>query len=221
MPIKINLLAEAQAEEDLRRRDPVKRAIFGGALVVVLFLVWFSSIFLEHIVDNQHLSSIQAAIQSHTNDYAQVQVKLKKISDAQRKLDALQTLSADRFLQGTLMDAFQHIYVPSVQMTHLRVDQAYTSAGGSGNNSSSTAPKVAATSVERIIITLDAKDSSANPGDQVNHFQDALVQNDFFKANLNSTNGVRLANLSAPQTSFDSKAYVLFTMECRFPDKTR
>jgi len=27
MPIRINLLAEAQAAEDLRRRDPVKRSV--------------------------------------------------------------------------------------------------------------------------------------------------------------------------------------------------
>ena len=36
MPIRINLLAEAIADEDLRRRDPVKRAIYGGAFVVAL-----------------------------------------------------------------------------------------------------------------------------------------------------------------------------------------
>ena len=32
MPIRINLLAEAKAAEELRRHDPVKRVIFVGAL---------------------------------------------------------------------------------------------------------------------------------------------------------------------------------------------
>ena len=36
MPIRINLLAESLAEEDLRRRDPVKRAIIIGALLVAV-----------------------------------------------------------------------------------------------------------------------------------------------------------------------------------------
>jgi len=39
MPIRINLLAEAKAAEELRRHDPVKRVIFGGALAVALVFV--------------------------------------------------------------------------------------------------------------------------------------------------------------------------------------
>jgi len=38
MPIRINLLAESQALEEMRRRDPVKRAIWVGVLVVSLLL---------------------------------------------------------------------------------------------------------------------------------------------------------------------------------------
>ena len=33
MPIRLNLLAEAQAAEDLRRRDPVKRALWLARLM--------------------------------------------------------------------------------------------------------------------------------------------------------------------------------------------
>ena len=88
MPIRINLLAEALAEEDLRRRDPVKRAIYGGALLVALSLVWFSSIWLTYVVEKQSLNRVEDAIQAHTNDYAQVQSNAKK-SGRSRKLDAL------------------------------------------------------------------------------------------------------------------------------------
>jgi len=42
MPIRLNLLAEAQAAEEARRRDPVKRAIWIGALLVSVVLVWSS-----------------------------------------------------------------------------------------------------------------------------------------------------------------------------------
>jgi hypothetical protein len=224
MPIKINLLAEALAVEDLRRRDPVKRAIYFGALLVVLALVWFSSILLVHIVESQQLSIIQQEIQLHTNDYSSVQIKLKKIADAQRKLDALQKVSNSRFLQGTLMNAFQQLHVPSVELTRLRVEQSYA-AGALGTpsitNLYGVIPGRPATTVEHIVITLDAKDYSDNPGDQVNHFQDALTAADYFKANLNPTNGIRLANLSAPQSSSEGKPYVLFTVECRFPDISR
>lgn len=223
MPIKINLLAEAQAVEDLRRRDPVKRAIFMGVFLVVLALVWFSSIMLVHVVASQRLNTVLGEIQAHTNDYARVQVNLKKIAETQGKLDSLQLLSASRFLQGDFMNAFQQMYVPNVQLTRLRVDQTYSTAAGAATvtNSYRVVLGHPASATERIVFTLDAKDFSANAGDQVNHFKDALSQQEYFKASLDPTNGVRLLNLSPPQSSLDSKPFVLFTMECRFPDKTR
>jgi len=224
MSIKINLLAEALADEDLRRRDPVKRSIFLGAFLIVLSLVWFSSILLVHVIANQELTRVQAEIQSHTNDYSQVQIKLKKIADAQKRLEALQKLSDSRFLQGNLMNAFQQLYVPNVQLTRLRIDQTYTVAGGTAggaNPDGGGTPARPGSATEKILITMDAKDYSANSGDAVNRFQDALSKQAYFKSSLNPTNGIRLANLSAPQSSFDSKPYVLFTMECRFSDKAR
>ena len=40
MPIRINLLAEQQAAEDARRRDPVKRTLVIGVTLVVATLMW-------------------------------------------------------------------------------------------------------------------------------------------------------------------------------------
>ena len=223
MPIKINLLAEAQAEEDLRRRDPVKRAIFMGVFLVILALVWFSSIMLVHVVASQKLNGVLAEIQNHTNDYARVQVNLKQIAEVQSKLDALQLLSASRCLQGDFMNACQGLYVTNVQLTRVRVDQTYSTMAGASTITNNYRVVVGhpASSVERIIITFDAKDFSANPGDQVNHFKDALSLEDYFKTNLDPTNGLRLLDLSPPQATVDTKPFVLFTMECSFPDKTR
>lgn len=223
MPIKINLLAEAQAEEDLRKRDPVKRAIFMGVFLVILALVWFSSIMLVHVVASQKLNGVLGEIQNHTNDYARVQVNLKKIADVQSKLDALQLLSASRFLQGDFLNACQELYVPNVQLTRLRVDQTYSTTAGAATVTNNFRVIIGhpGGTVEKITITFDAKDFSANPGDQVNHFKDALSQEDYFKTNLDPTNGVRLLDLSPPQTASDTKPFVLFTMECTFPEKSR
>ena len=38
--IRVNLLAEQQETEELRRRDPVKRGLWAAALLVVLMLAW-------------------------------------------------------------------------------------------------------------------------------------------------------------------------------------
>jgi hypothetical protein len=222
MPIRINLLAEALAEEELRRRDPAKRAIFIGALLVALSLVWFSSIWLEFMIEKKGLNQIQTEIQSKTNDYNLVQLNLKHIAETQKRLDSLQLLNTTRFLQGNLLNAMQQIYVPNVQLTRLRVEQNYTLKDGGAplTNSSGSVISKPGTATEQITLLLDAKDFSPN-GDQVNRYKSAVAEQEFFKSNLDRTNGVKLANLSPPQSSYGSKPFVLLTLECRFPDKIR
>jgi hypothetical protein len=178
---------------------------------VALSLVWFSSTWLESMLQKKSLSLIQQEKQSRTNDYVLVQSNLKKIADIQKRLDALQLLSATRFLQGNLLNALQQVYVPNVQLTRIRVDQSYTSQSTKGS---------AGTATEHMTLLLDAKDFSPNPGDQVNHFKSAVAANDFFKASLEATNGVKVTNISPPQT-IGLKPFVILTLECRFPDKIR
>ncbi len=224
MPIRINLLAESQAEEDLRRRDPVKRSVIGGALLIAVGLVWFSSIWAESLWASRQLTSIETEIQTRTNDFSQVLSNQKKANDATRRLDALQKLSASRFLQGNLLESMQKLYVPNVQITRLRVDQNYAATPGTPpvTNSVGVIPGRPGIATERVLLTLDAKDSSPNPGDQINHFKESLAGPEFLKPIMEKTNSVRLSSPpSAPQSIADGKFFVLFTVECRLADKTR
>lgn len=218
MPIRLNLLSEVQAEEELRRRDPVKRATFIGIFLVVLSLVWFSSIWLETKIALKTKTQVDSEIQSHTNDYNRVVADLKKISDGQRKLGALSQLNTNRFLQGNLLNALQKIYLPNVQITRLRLEQNYSQKEGSTPQANS--PVRAGSSTERITLTLDAKDFSNSPGEQVNRYKELLSRNDYFLKNI-QPNGIRLLNLSAPQTAPNGKSYVMFSLECRYTEKTR
>ena len=223
MPIRINLLAEALIAEDLRRRDPAKRVIFGGALMVAVALVWCSSLLLKEMLAKKDLTLVQNQIQTRTNEYDRVLASTKKIADSQTKLDDLKKLNAARFLQGNLLNALQQATTPGVQMTRLRVDQSYSSVEGTKSltNSFGVVPGRPPVITEKVTVTLDAKDSGANPGDQVNKFNDAVAQQPYFQTMLDKTNGMRLAGLSAPQTGPDGKPYVLFTLECRFPAQSR
>lgn len=222
MPIRINLLKEIQEEEELRRRDPVKRALFLGAFLVVLSLAWFSVVWLGTKTAESLKSQVDRDIQTQTNDFNQVQIDLKKIADGQKRLGALTQLTTNRFLQGNLLNALQQVYVPNVQLTRIRIEQNYTLKDGTPpkTNSYGVVAGQPPTSTERITMMLDAKDSSPSPGDQVNHYKDALAALDYFKSSLNKTNGLRLLNLSAPQTTLNGKSFVLFTLECRFSEKT-
>jgi hypothetical protein len=223
MSIHINLLAEAQAAEDLRRRDPVKRAIFIGVSLVVVSLVWSGTVEVSAFLAKVSFAGVQAAINAQTNTYQHVESNRKKIGTIQLKLAALQKMQEARFLQGGLLDALQHATVDNVQLTRLRVDQAYllTEGTDSQTNGDRVVAGHPANVKERIIAHLDARDFSANPGDQVNKFKEVIAKQAYFQAMLARTNGVQLANPpSAPQIDA-GKPYVMFTLDCRYPEVTR
>ena len=119
------------------------------------------------------------------------------------------------------MNALQKVYVPNVQLVRVKLDQTFSYKAGTLDvtNSYGIALGRPATCTQHALLDLDAKDSSPNPGDQVNNYKEALVNQGYFKSYLDATNAVKLTTLSSPQTSFGSKPYVLFTLECRFADK--
>lgn len=217
MPIKLNLLAETQAQEEMRRNDPVKFACFVGALGVVISLVWFSASLATLKMTENRLNVVKAEIALHTNDFALVILNRTKIEACQKRQEQLDALNAARLLQAPLLDALQQIYVPNVAIIRTRLDQTFSFKEGvqtkAGRGPGSTS--------EKTLLTIDAKDYSANPGDQVNRFKDSFAKSAYFKSML-ETNGVRLAGSpSAPQTGTDGKLFVQFTLECRYPEKNR
>ncbi|MGB7746444.1 MAG: hypothetical protein WBN75_04075 [Verrucomicrobiia bacterium] len=223
MPIRINLLAEAKAAEELRRHDPVKRVIFCGAFLVALSLVWSSSLLLEGMLAKNAVTNRRTEIESRTNEYQRVVSSQQKIAEVKQKLAAVNKLTSSRFLQANLLNALQQIHVDNVQLTRLKVDQNYFSKAGTApaKNDNGVTPGKPGTVTEKIVVSLDARDSGANPGDQVNKMKDAVANHPYFKAALNKTNGVQLTSLSAPQMGSDGKAYVVFTLECNFPEVSR
>jgi hypothetical protein len=223
MPIRINLLAEAKVAEELRRHDPVKRVIFCGAFLVALTLVWSSSLLLEGVLAKKAVTDRRTEIETRTNEYQHMVVSQQKTIEVKQKLEAVQKWTDSRFLQGNLLNALQQAHVDSVRLTRLRVDQKYLYKEGTTpqNNANGVIPGRPGTVTEKIVVSLEARDSSANPGDQVNKMKDAVANQPYFKAALNKTNGVQLVNLSAPQLSSDGRPYVLFTLECNFPEVTR
>jgi hypothetical protein len=225
MPIYVNLLAETQAAEDMRRRDPVKRAAFVGISLAAVALVWSGMAEVNAVLARERLDSVETAINSKTNSYTHVIVDQRKAGVIQTKLAALQKLHSTRFLQGTLLNALQHATVEGVQLTQLRLDQSYFLT--EGTESQTNGDRVIAgrptTVKERIILHLQARDSGNNPGDHVNTFEQAIAREpSYFQGMLDKTNAVQLAGPpSAPQFDAAGKPFVLFTVDCRFPEVTR
>jgi hypothetical protein len=223
MPIHINLLAESQAAEDLRRRDPVKRVILVGVLLVALALFWSAMVEINAVLANQGLTRVQTEIDTQTNEYNRVLANQKKVAAANIKLAALQKLQAARFLQGNLLNALQQTVVNGVQLTRLRVDQSYVQTGGTETQTNGEGHVVLGRPPivrERIVLTLDARDFSSD-NNQFGKFKDAIASQPYFKSMLDKTNGIGLTGISAPQTGADGKQFVLFTVECHYPDQIR
>jgi hypothetical protein len=225
MPIRINLLAEAQAVEEQRRKDPIKRVLWVAASLVACMLVWSSYLQLEVMSCNGRLSHVQGTYDSHTNQLATVKSHKKKLSDTQEKLAALDHLVTNRFLYANVLNALMRTTVPGVQIVRLRLDQGYTTAPGTpaSNTGGHLVPAKPGASTERTTLMLDAKDGSSNPGDEaIDRFRSSIAHNDFFVGFHLSTNNIFLKNLSTPQVDPDSGAsFVLFTLECHFPDQVR
>ena len=160
MPIRLNLLAEAQAAEEMRRRDPVKRAIWVAALLICLVLVWSSSLQLKAMLARNQLGRIEASINARTNEYQQIVNNQKELADVKQKLGALSQLATNRFLNGNLLNALQDTSVDHVQLVRLRAQQTYTFIEETKprTNNNRLVPGKPATVTERILVTLDGSE---------------------------------------------------------------
>lgn len=223
MPIRLNLLAEAQAAEEMRRRDPVKRAAWVAALLICLVLVWSSSLQLKAMLAKNQLSRVEASINARTNEYQQVLGNQKELADVKHKLAALTQLTTNRFLNGNLLNALQQVTVDHVQLVRMRAQQTYTliEETKARTNNNRLVPGKPATVTERIIVTLDGNDTSPNPGDQVNQYKEAVAAHPYFQTVLEKTNSVTLKQFTLQSSPEAGKANVLFSLECRYPEVTR
>lgn len=215
MPIRINLLAEAQAAEELRRRDPVKRVIVAGVLLLAIMAVWGSTVQLKVMLASRELGQAQYQLDAHKTDYDTAITNNAKIAAIKLKMAALDKMSNARMLQGNLLNALQKVTVPNVQLTRIKVDQAYVVSVPARGQTGKT------TVTQKTVVTLCARDSSSNPGDQVGKFMDAVSRADYFRGMLSKTNAVVLTDESSAQQDTGGDNFVLFTVECHFPDQKR
>jgi hypothetical protein len=225
MPIRLNLLAEAQAAEDLRRRDPVKRVLWLAGLVIALMLAWSSFLQLRVTLASSEVTGIEARMGARTNEFRKVLDNQKKAVEIDNKLRVLRQLAASRFLNGTLLNAFQQTSVEDVQLIRLRVGQLYTTVEGTRTRTNDDNVVIKGrppSATEKIVLNVEGMDLSSGAGDQVNRFKSMLISNAYFRDMLTKTNPVNLKSLSPPQVApVTGKSCVMFNLECSYPEKTR
>lgn len=224
MPIRINLLAEAQAAEDLRRRDPVKRSILGGIFFVALALLWCLVVQTRIMRANSEFKEQEAKWTALEKKHSAVTDDLKNAAEVERKLAALERISTNRFLWGSTLNALQKTMVEQIQATRLETVQTFTliDAVPEKKTSAKTIPGKPAESVERIAIKFVARDW--NPGDQnYNKFKESIAKYPYFQTNFSKADALRLTSLSKPSydPSDPARPFVMFTLEMQYPEIRR
>lgn len=221
MPIRINLLAEAQALDEQRRRDPLKRVVAVGIVVIALMAgtsIWLQ---LKSSIIKLELRHAESQLAARKNEFDQVMNNKGRLEDIMHKLGALNQLATNRLLYGTLLNAMQQTTIDDVQLVRFRCEQsyAYNDAVKPKTNSDRIIPGRPASVTEKVLLTLEGRDSSSTLG-EFNKFKKGIAENPYFQSVLGKTNEVRMRGLSPPNT-LDGKPFVQFTLECKYPDKTR
>lgn len=225
MPIRINLLAEQQAAEEMRRRDPVKRAGMAGGLLVGIVALWSGWMQLKVMQANNSLNAAQSTWNAQEKKYKTTLENRAKLDDLEGRVSALHNLATNRFLWGPTLNALQQVVVDKVQVTRFTPEQTYTLVEGvkASTNAASgrVVPARPGTVTEEIKLLIEAKDWGRTTEQNYTRFQEAIQNHSFFKTNL-ATNGITLVALGAPTQDLETgRTNVGFTLQCVFQKKTR
>jgi hypothetical protein len=220
MPIRINLLAEAQAAEEMRRKDPVKRSIWIGSFVIFLVLLWSATLQFKIIVAKSEASSLQSS-------WKEIEGKVKEVTDhrararvLETKLAALDQFTTNRMLWAVTLDALQRTPLEGVELVRIQTEQNFTQQEGTRPAADGTGTAKPATATERTTLTLEARDYSSSAGSQVSRFKQSLASSPYFEAALQKTNTIQLTSQTAPQYEA-GRSFVGFGFKMYFEEKER
>jgi hypothetical protein len=225
MPIRINLLAEAQAAEELRRRDPVKRAAIVGGVLVVLALAYAGMTYASSTQISSKRKQAETKWRAMEKDFNAVVASEKEVNDQSGKLAALERLSTNRFLWGSVLNGLQETVIDDIQLVRLKTDQTYTFIEGipAKKSGAKTIPGKPAEQVEKVTLVIDAKDYGTAGDQNFSKYKTKLINFPYFKKTIDSPDFLRLKSQSQPTTDPSDPAhpYTLFTLECNLPEVHR
>ncbi len=221
MAIRINLLAEQQLAQEMRLRDPVKRAVWLAGFAVAVVLIWSLGIWLKCWAAESEAASLDMRWHSLEATNSNVTTNLNRIREITQKLDALNDLATNRMLWGSFLDALQFSTVENVQLVSLRTKQTYVlTPAVKAKEGVKGKP---ATSRENISMVIDARDYGPSSGETIDIFKKRMLDNSLLKKYLTNENCLRLTARAQPQIdpAEAGRTFVLFTLEGQFPEVVR
>jgi len=222
--IRINLLAEALAEEELRRKDPVKRAYIAAGLLVGLTVGWllYAQKQTTKAVDTAAALQLQwTKLRPRYADVTNNRVRTREIDAV--VLPSLNRLSTNRFLWSHVLDALQYCMITNIEVTELIGRHSYSNKSYSVDvfgRAISGPPRV--TSVTEIVtLTLSCHDLA--PDALLNHitFMEYLVSDRFFKERLRKPTPYVPGVKTPGDPANPKKSPGTFSFTCYFTPLTR
>jgi len=223
MSIRINLLAEAQAAEESRRKNPVKLAIWIGSFVVALVLLYTLKLQLDIIFNKQKYNSIEQAWKENNDKYKEVTNNIAKTFEMDRKLAALDQLSTNRFYWAPVLNALQQTMTKDIVVLKVSGDQKYIKLDSKTTGTGANKVTIPGGIVEKDSLYIDAKDYDPN-AQNYDKFKESLSKFPFFAKLLGSQNTFVLdGTLSTPTVdpSDPGKQFVVFKLASHFTEVKR
>jgi hypothetical protein len=220
MPIRINLLAEAQAAEEQRRKNPVRRAVWIAGFGVCAVLLWALKLQLDLHFAKLVSARSEARLAEIAPKCAEVTNNQAEIAQIAHTMAALDRLRTNRFFWAPLLNALQKTTVDDIKVIRFSGDQEYTFEN-SGGGSSKAATRSA--SVEKISLYLEAEDSSADK-QGFNRYMESLNSSDYFVDILKRRDGFTLQGFLETPIQFasdPSRQFVTFVLITQIPDVRR
>lgn len=216
MPIRINLLAEEQAADELRRKDPLKRVIIIAGVVVAV-VVFFAG------MNTMRVKAATAEANGVRQSYEDIKDKefaLKEMramtGRLESNLDSLHRLATNRFLTAPVINELQYCVLDGVRFTQFVMNQRFEEYEEIPPPPDTDEKPIPAKSIEHVSFEIYANDSAG----RYNEFMAKIAER--FEGKLRKRDGVTLQNLSDPIEAVDgSGVYRAIVIECRYPSVTR
>jgi hypothetical protein len=220
--IRINLLAEELEAAEMRRRDPVRRARWVGAAVLILIMMWAAFLGLKLRRGTAELRRLGEEQQALQRNSSQAITTARLSGEIRRTLSALKLQAARRFFFAPTLSALQFTTVPNVQFHNLRIEQAVVTDPGVKvvvENGAEITTENPASATEKTSLVIQGKNYADSKA--IEKLVETIASHPHFKQNLRRTDPVLLRELQPRQVdpADPNKAFQLFTIECIFSER--
>ncbi len=214
MPIRINLLAEQLHEADLRRRDPVKRAVTVAAMIVAVVVGFYLWLLTQKGIKSAAAEKNRAALTAIEAEANAARQSLGGVTELEKRIVALNNLATNRVLWATFLDSLQQVAMAEVPVSKIRVAQDYHMERPPPKNNI----PMPATAVQHITVNITARDYGRPEEQLYNKYRQQLLAHQWLSEQLDEESAITFEPFGTrtPDRNDPKRSFLPFTMNVNF-----